>query len=257
MCLRRSAWQEEALRKYYIIVLMIISAVFMYSVSAFAEIRVVSVKGTAAYKTAGQWTPLQAGTVLAVGTKVSTGVRSNVVINVNRHTVTVYPLTIMKISESMETNKKSTTQIGLRRGVVRTKIAHDARIKTVFKVSTPVATSSVRGSDQLAISYPSLGSRFIVLGGSFQGESLNGGAQLLYDKLQLWQKNYKGGPENPMSGLHDFLTQTHSLFITVDEETAFQMLGDDFTNYEPGTRVTQEQSTVVPVHIYLQWPSLP
>ena len=222
--------------------------------SAFAEIRVVSVKGTASYKTAGQWIPLQAGAVLAVGTKVSTGVRSNVVININRHTVTVYPLTIMKISESMETNTSSSTKIGLRRGAVRTKIAHDARVKTIFKVSTPVATSSVRGSDQLSISGPSLGAKFIVLGGSFQGESLNGGPQLLFDKLQLWQKNYKGGPENPMSGLHDFLTQTHSLFITMDEETAFQLMGDDFTNYEPGTRGTQNQNVMVPVHIYLVWP---
>ena len=70
--------------------------------SAFAEIRVVSVKGTAAYKAGDQWMPLQTGTALAVGTKVSTGVHSNVVIRINNHTVTVEPLTIMKISESIE-----------------------------------------------------------------------------------------------------------------------------------------------------------
>lgn len=244
------------MRKYYITLLMIISAVFIFSISAFAEIRVVSVKGNASYKKGGPWTPLQAGTELAVGTKVSTGVRSTVVINVNKHTVTVYPLTIMKISESMETNKSSSTNIGLRRGAVRTKIARDARIKTVFKVSTPVATSSVRGSEQLSITGPTIGPTFIVLGGSFQAEGLNGGPMLLFDKLTLQQKLSKGGPESPMSGLYDFLTQTHSLFITLDEETAFTLFGDDFITYEPQTRGTQNLNVTVPVRIYLVWPGI-
>jgi hypothetical protein len=249
--------EEEIMKKNRVTLVLVVTALFLAG-AAFAEIRVVSVKGTAAYKTAGQWTPLQAGTVLAVGTKVSTGVRSNVVINVNKHTVTVYPLTIMKISDSVETNTSSSTKIGLRRGAVRTKIARNARIKTVFKVSTPVATSSVRGSEQLSISGPSLGSKFFVLGGSFQGSGLNSGPQLLFDKLQLWQKAHKGSSESSMSGLEEFLTQTHSLFITVDEETAFQLFGDDFSNYQPGTRgTTQNQNLMVPVSIYLVWPTLP
>jgi hypothetical protein len=243
-------------KKSYVPLALTISALFVFAMSAFAEIRVVSVKGTASYKTAGQWIPLQAGAALAVGTKVSTGVRSTVVINVNKHTVTVYPLTIMKISESMETNKSSTTNIGLRRGAVRTKIAHDARIKTVFKVSTPVATSSVRGSDQLSITGPTMGAHFIVNAGSFLTEGLNSGSMLLYDKLTLQQKLSKGSPESPMSGLYDFLTQTHSLFITIDEETAFQLFGDDFLTYEPSTRGTQNLNVTVPVRIYLVWPGI-
>lgn len=244
------------MKKHYASLILTIAALIFFAISASAEIRVVSVKGTAAYKKGGQWTPLQAGAVLDVGTKVSTGVRSTVVINVNRHTVTVYPLTIMKISESMETNNSSRTNIGLRRGAVRTKIAHDARIKTVFKVSTPVATSSVRGSEQLTMSGPTMGAHIFVLGGGFEAQGLNGGPMLLFDKLQLQQKLSKGGPESPMSGMYDFLTQTHSLFITIDEETAFQLFGDDFITYEPSTRGTQNLNVTVPVRIYLVWPGL-
>ncbi len=244
------------MKKYYVPLVLTISAVFLFTVSAFAEIRVVSVKGTAAYKTAGQWIPLQAGAVLAVGTKVSTGVRSTVVINVNRHTVTVYPLTIMKISESMETKDSSSTKIGLRRGALRTMIARDARIKTVFKVSTPVATSSVRGSGQFTLTGPTIGSHFAVLRGSFQTEGLNGGPTLIFDKLTLQQKLTKGSSESPMSSMHDFLTQTHSLFVTIDEETAFQLFGDDFLTYEPSTRGTQNLNVTVPVRIYLVWPGI-
>jgi len=244
------------LKKYYVSILLIITAVFIFTVTAFAEIRVVSVKGTAAYKKGGPWIPLQAGTVLAVGTKVSTGVRSNVVININKHTVTVYPLTIMKISENVESNKGSSTNIGLRRGAVRTNIARDARIKTVFKVSTPVATSSVRGSGDTVRSFPSLGDSIVVHSGNFHAESLNSGTMLLFDKLELQQNLAKGAPESPMAGMHDFLTQTHSLFITLDEETAFQLFGDDFSNYEPTTRGTQNLNVIVPVRIYLIWPAV-
>ncbi len=244
------------MKKYRVTFVLIIAALFLLTMSSYAEIRVVSVKGTASYKTTGAWTPLQAGAVLAVGTKVSTGVRSSVVINVNRHTVTVYPLTIMKITESMETENSSSTKIGLRRGAVRTKIARDARIKTVFKVSTPVATSSVRGSEQLTFSGPTMGSHIFVLGGDFMAQGLNGGPMLLANNLELQQKLSKGAPESPMSGLHDFLTQTHSLFITIDEETAFQLFGDDFLTYEPSTRGTQNLNVTVPVRIYLVWPGI-
>ena len=157
------------MKKYLVPILLVITLLAFAGVS-FAEIRVLSVKGTAAYKAGGQWVPLQTGAVLAVGTKVSTGVRSNVVIKINNHTVTVQPLTIMKVSESAEDGKSSTTRIGLRRGSVRTKIAHDARIKTVFKVSTPVATSSVRGTEQIVVYSPTFGMRVFVLSGNVQGE---------------------------------------------------------------------------------------
>jgi hypothetical protein len=79
---------------------------------------------------------------------------------------------------------------------------------------------------------------------------------LLFDKLTLQQKMSKGGPESPMSGLYDFLTQTHSLFITLDEETAFMLFGDDFLTYEPQTRGTQNLNVTVPVRIYLVWPGI-
>src|SRR3990172_5061386 len=84
------------IKQRYITYFLIV-AITIFAVSAFAEIRVTAVKGNASYKLAGKWQPLKAGVVLAVGTKVSTGVRSTVDIKINKHSVTVYPLTIMKI----------------------------------------------------------------------------------------------------------------------------------------------------------------
>lgn len=225
-----------------------------FAASAFAEIRVLSVKGTAAYKAGAQWVPLAAGAPLAVGTKISTGVRSTVEIKVNNHTVTVEPLTIMKISQSMEDAKSSTTNIGLRRGAVKAKVARDARIKTVFKVSTPVATSSVRGTEEIVIYSPTFGMRIIVLNGTVSGEGLNGAPRLVSGDLQFWQKLDKGGSESLLSGMQDFITTTNSLFITLDEEKAIELFGDDFSNYEPSTPGGQNQSVNVPVTVYLIWP---
>jgi len=225
------------------------------AVTVSAEIRVLSVKGTAAYKEGGQWIPLKAGALLKEGAKVSTGVRSNVEIKINRHTMTVHPLTIVKISESRDDAKSSTTRVGLRRGSVRTMVTRDARIKTVFKVSTPVATSSVRGSGQITISGPTFGTRVIVLAPPVFGEGLNSGMKILSGDLQLLQKLSKGNPESIMTGVQDFITQTHSLFITLDEEKAYELFGDDFLVYEqPNKRSEGSVGVPVPVTIYLIWP---
>jgi hypothetical protein len=250
----KAACEEKPMKKKHITAVILFAALF-FAVSAFAEIRVVSVKGTASYKAGGQWVPLQAGTALAVGTKVSTGVRSNAVIKINNHTVTVQPLTIMKINESVEDGKSSTTRLGLRRGSVRTKVARDERIKTVFKVSTPVATSSVRGTEQIVVYSPTFGMRIFVIDGTVTGQGANGAEKFISGDLNFWQKLNTGNSENIMNGMDDFLTQTHSLFITVDEETAAKLFGDDFMNYEQAGRGSLNQNAMVPVKIYLIWPS--
>ncbi|MBN2080341.1 MAG: FecR domain-containing protein [Spirochaetes bacterium] len=239
------------------VVFAVLFAALLAASAASAEIRVVSVKGTAAYKTGQQWTPLRAGAALAVGTRVSTGVRSTVELRINRHTVTVQPLTIMKVTESVERPNSSTTNIGLRRGSVRTRVGSDARVKTVFKVSTPVATSSVRGTDQVVVYSPTFGMRVIVLSGVVEGSGLNSAGKLISGDLQFWQKYASPVPESLMTGMEDFLTQTGSLFVTLDEETAFGLFGEDFLNYDMGGGTGQggAQNAPVPVNIYLVWPS--
>lgn len=235
--------------------ILVVTALFLFAVSAFAEIRVISVKGAASYKAGGAWVPLGAGVALAPGTKVSTGVRSRVEIRINRHTVVVEPLTIMKISESTETNKSSTTRIGLRRGAIRTDVARDARIKTVFKVSTPVATSSVRGTRQFTRSGPTMGDSTIALQNVVQVEGLNGGPQLIAGDLKADQKSDKGGSESPIAAMKESLTQSRPQMLSPDELEAFLLMGDDFMFYGPGGRQPAGQSQTVPVSIYLVWPA--
>jgi hypothetical protein len=240
--------------KKLLALLIFFFALLFISTSGVAEIRVLSVKGAAAYKIGRQWTPLKQGMLLAVGTKVSTSVRSSVELKINNNTVTVKPLTIMKITENVFNKTSSATRLGLRRGIVRVRVNRQARVKTVFKVSTPVATASVRGSATIVLFGPTLGMRVIVLSDIIEAEGANSGPMFLYGNLQFWQKLSKGDPESPMAGMEDFVTKTHALFITLDEEKAFQLFGDDFMFYEPGQRGVQGQGAMVPVSIYLIWP---
>lgn len=234
---------------------LLFAALFAAS-AASAQIRVVSVKGTAAYKTGERWAPLNTGAVLPVGARVSTGVRSTVELRINRNTVTVQPLTIMKVSESVERPDSSSTNIGLRRGSVRAKVASDARVKTVFKVSTPVATSSVRGTEQIVVYSPTFGMRVIVLSGTVEGSGLNSAGKLISGNLEFWQKLASPVPESLMTGMEDFLTQTGSLFVTLDEEKALALFGDDFLNFDTGlSGQGGGQAAPVPVNIYLVWPN--
>lgn len=237
------------------IVLLSLFAMLFFAVSAFAEMRVVSVKGTAAYKAGGQWVPMQAGTALAVGTKVSTGVNSNVVIRINNHTVTVGPLSIMKISESVEGARSSNTRLSLRRGSVRAKVAKNARIKTVFKVSTPVATSSVRGTDEIVEYNPTNGMRVFVREGTVTGQGMNGAENFISGDLNFLQKPNRGESESPMHRIEDTsLTKTIPKQVTRDEEKAVKQHGDDFITYEPVTRSQVSKNVMVPVKVYVAWP---
>src|SRR4030042_6917367 len=182
------------MRKMYIP--LFVFTMLFFAAFAFAEIRVTAVKGTAAYKIGNQWVPLQAGAVLAVGTKVSTGVRSKFDIRRHNTTVTVLPLTIMKISESTETAKTSTTRIGLRRGAVHSRVARDARIKTVCKVSTPVATASVRGSEQITICGPTIGMKDIMLKDAAEVSGPNSAPKFVSGDLQYRQRMEQPEPES-------------------------------------------------------------
>ena len=244
--------------------ILLFSMIFMIILvsASYAEIRVISVKGTAAYKAGAQWIPLQTGATLAPGTKISTGVRSTAVIKINNHTLTVEPLTIMKITESKDDATSSNTRIGLRRGAVHEKVAKNSRIKTVFKVSTPVATSSVRGTEEIIIYSPTFGMRIIVLDGTVEGSGVNSLFRRLSGDQQFQQQANKGIPQGILSGLDDSLGKSNIQYVTMDEQTALQLLGEDFMNFTPEQRqipVVNTYGGVPPVttttvNINLLWP---
>jgi hypothetical protein len=170
--------------------LTILSAFLVFNtVSAFAEIAVLKVSGTAAYRDGKKWVPLKAGMKLPEGVKVSTGANSSTELRVNsiNHTVIIKPLTMIQVF-SKETKNSTDTHIGLKRGGITAKVPRDARVKTVFKVSTPIATSSVRGTEE-DISYGP------------------GSGMMIYDVRSLVEAKNRLGRSNFVSGRLKYVQQ--------------------------------------------------
>jgi len=164
---------------------------FVSSTSAFAEIKAVFVKGKVIYKYGRKWKTLKKNDILRPGTKISTGLRGKAIIKLNRHILTIRRLTMIKIYQSTFTKNRSRTKIGLRRGRIKANVYHNKRIKTIFKVATPVATSSVRGTIEEVGYGPLKGATIRVLRGSVVGQSKHGATKLLTGKL-TYHKSRKG-----------------------------------------------------------------
>jgi hypothetical protein len=132
--------------KRHVLFLLTLSLLLFGAIPLFAAISVVSVKGAAAYSAGRNWVPLAAGMQPQEGVKISTGLKSTVVLKLSRSTVTVQPLSMMKIYEDKATARTSDTRIGLKRGGLRAEVTRGKEVKTVFRIATPVATSSVRAT---------------------------------------------------------------------------------------------------------------
>ena len=225
--------------------------------SAQARIVVSKVKGTAAYKTANQWQPLNEGMSLNEGTKISTGVNSSVILNIDNHTLTVNPLTMLKIYENSMTRTSSENRIGLRRGTIRAKVARDKRIKTIFKVSTPVATSSVRGTEEIISYGPTSGMKVYMIEGIAVGQSNNGLASTLTGGLVFQQKTGGMMPQNPLDPVQAAaIARIYDTFLTADEKTLISLFGSDLVNTYGGflDKLKSLMETHALVAIFVRWP---
>ncbi|MCU0849226.1 MAG: FecR domain-containing protein [Spirochaetes bacterium] len=212
-------------------------ALLLFSTGINAEIVVQSVKGQASYKAGNQWVPLQNMMRLQEGAKISTGPSSTVVLKINKHTLTVRPLTMIKVAESRDTADSSNTRIGLRRGMVRASVDRDKRVKTVFKVSTPVATSSVRGTEEIISYGPGLGMVIRVIQGDVEGNNTNGANKYLTGRLIYRQKS---GTPYPEPLLADVIDQAivdimgRGFNFTPAEQQAYGMFGNETGNLTVG-----------------------
>ncbi|MBP5359186.1 MAG: FecR domain-containing protein [Treponema sp.] len=129
----------------------IITAVFLLAfsiVSAHAlDAKVVSVTGKVEVQTNGSaWKTLKAGDKLAKGSVISTGFKSSAKISIDSTTVDLGPLTRITIEKLASNNVKDETSLYLDSGKVKADVKKNGAKKVDFKVSSPVATASVRGT---------------------------------------------------------------------------------------------------------------
>lgn len=173
----------------------ILSVILLFSANIYCAIRVVSVKGVVAYKQGARWLPLRRNQVIREGTKVSTGANSYATISLNQynHRVNIKPLTMIKIY-SKNTKTTANSNIALKRGKIRVNVPKNKNVKTVFKVSTPVATSSVRGTIEDIFFGPKKGMIVKVVEGEIEVDSLLGKKAIITNALLY--NHLVGHPDN-------------------------------------------------------------
>jgi hypothetical protein len=231
--------------------LILITGIFLCTPS-FAETTVTSVKGQAKYKTGNQWANLTAGMKLAQGTKISTGVNSTVLLNINGDEVTIKQMTMIKIEEATANATETNTTIGLKRGSINTRVSKLKTLKTSFKISTPVATSSVRGTWQDVTYGPGRGMIIKVLEGIILAENKLGTSNLIRGNLQFNQGSHSSTPGNIAANLIEAIKGGIIGNLT-PEELAYIQSSSDLIN-TPQTEIPQifggggtGNVTVVPV----------
>ena len=175
------------MKKLIFITAFIICGIFMTQ-NLFAGITVVSVEGEAAYRDerAGRWVQLQAGATLQEGVRISTGVKSSLTLNVSGNRVVLGPLTMMVVQENQLISGTQSTQINMRRGEMVADVTQGEKIRSVFRVSTPVVTSAVRGTTKKITTGPS-GTLMTATEGSVRVDSKNGQKRVLSGRLALNQ----------------------------------------------------------------------
>lgn len=210
------------MKKRIVIVIGIIMYFCVGTVFA-ADATVVSVKGTAAYNLSGKWLPMEAGMKIKEGAKISTGVKSVVVLRLANSTVTVKPLSMMKIYQDKLVNNTSDTKIAVRRGGVSAEVNRMQEVKTVFKVATPVATSSVRGTVQnITVGYNT--TVFTTPSGATEVRNRVGQVRVLSGDLRFEES--KNGTGSVVRN-REFKNNVADSNITPEERLALEHNGED------------------------------
>ena len=92
------------------------------------------------------WITAQEGTVVALGTVISTGFNSRAVLGLGRSVLSVDPLTRLRIDELIEREGTVTTDLFLRVGKVNAEVKSTSGVIQNFKLRSPVSTAAVRGT---------------------------------------------------------------------------------------------------------------
>lgn len=226
--------------KNQLLIFLIITSVLSFSMSSFAEVTVTSVKGQAKYKTGNQWLNLAQGIKLAEGTKISTGANSSVVLNINGDTVTIRQMSMIKIEENSISNVESNTRIGLKRGGLNARISKLKTLRTNFRISTPVATSSVRGTEEEVSYGPGMGMIVKVIDGEILALNRFGLSNRLRGKLEYKQENHKSTPDDVNSSRREGSRGGLINNLTLDEKNYMEFSSDLFITPDQRTTPTPQ-----------------
>jgi hypothetical protein len=108
---------------------------------------VVEVSGKVEVKPPGEaWLTAAAGMTIEPGAVISTGFRSQALLEVGESTLQVKQLTRMQLEELVQREGLQTTQLFLRVGKIRADVKTAEGLRHDFQLRSPVSTAAVRGT---------------------------------------------------------------------------------------------------------------
>lgn len=129
-------------------IIFLLSVLFLSTSIISASVKVVSFVGRVKVKYPGAtaWSSLKVGDILPSKAVVSTGFNSKIVLDLGSATLDVLPLTRMTVSEITESNDVISTSLFLQGGKIKADVSKVEGKIHDFKIKSPVATASVRGT---------------------------------------------------------------------------------------------------------------
>ena len=110
------------------------------------DAKVMAVVGKAEIQQGSEWVALNVGDSVPKGAIISTGFKSELLIKVNASNIKMGPLTRMTVEQLAQSNSTNKTALFVDSGKVNVEVNKTGNRREDFKVSSPVATASVRGT---------------------------------------------------------------------------------------------------------------
>ena len=108
---------------------------------------ITEVAGKVEYKLPGKdWVAAKTGAILPAGSLISTGFKSTAILKTESATLTVKPVTRLSLEELVKSEGTTKTQMFLMAGRVKAEVTPRKGEQAEFKVKSPTATASVRGT---------------------------------------------------------------------------------------------------------------
>lgn len=120
--------------------------VLLCSFLSAADAKVNSVSGKVEKQDGDNWVAVSVGDIIEAGTIISTGFKSTASLEIGLSQIEVKPLTRLTIEQLTEKNGEYSTSMYLDAGGIKADIKKAENKRVGFKVKTPVATASVRGT---------------------------------------------------------------------------------------------------------------
>ena len=145
---------------YFLLFILVSSSTFALSA------RLQDVKGNVRVKKkGGRFVKASEGAQVTIGTIIQSGFRSSATLVIGKHKATIKALTRVKLRKMNAKSGIENIGLSLRGGKIRAKVNGKAG-KVKFRIKTPTATASVRGTEEEVSYGPAFGTRITVLEGA-------------------------------------------------------------------------------------------